>query len=46
MPRILYFELPADDLKRAKAFYETVFGWAITKWEGPFEYLAGYRSAR
>ena len=30
--RVMYFELPADDPKRAIAFYEKVFGWTITKW--------------
>jgi len=38
MPRVIFFELPADDPKRAIAFYEKVFGWTITKWEGPFDY--------
>ncbi|MGZ7164485.1 MAG: VOC family protein, partial [Halobacteriota archaeon] len=38
MPKVVHFELPADDTKRAVAFYEKVFGWAITKWEGPNEY--------
>ncbi len=38
MPKIIHFELPADDPKRAKAFYENVFGWTITKWEGPNDY--------
>ena len=38
MPRVVHFELPADDRKRAKAFYEKVFGWTITKWEGPVDY--------
>ncbi|MGZ8876317.1 MAG: VOC family protein, partial [Halobacteriota archaeon] len=38
MSRVVHFELPADDPKRAKAFYEKVFGWTITKWEGPTDY--------
>jgi predicted enzyme related to lactoylglutathione lyase len=38
MSRVIHFELPADDPERAKAFYETVFGWQIEKWEGPMEY--------
>jgi predicted enzyme related to lactoylglutathione lyase len=38
MPRVVHFELPADDPKRAIAFYERVFGWTITKWEGPLDY--------
>jgi uncharacterized protein len=36
--RVMWFELPADDPKRAIAFYERVFGWMIVKWEGPFDY--------
>jgi len=38
MARVTFFELPADDPQRAIAFYEKAFGWAITKWEGPFDY--------
>ncbi|MGZ4908021.1 MAG: VOC family protein [Halobacteriota archaeon] len=34
MSKVVHFELPADDPKRAIAFYEKVFGWTITKWEG------------
>ena len=34
----MFFELPADDTKRAIAFYERVFGWTITKRGGPKDY--------
>ena len=34
MPRIVHFEIPADDPDRAVKFYEEVFGWKIEKWEG------------
>lgn len=27
MDKVQHFEIPADDLTRAKKFYETVFGW-------------------
>jgi len=27
---IVHFEIPADDIKRAKKFYEKLFGWKIT----------------
>lgn len=27
MSRVVHFEIQADDLERAKRFYETVFGW-------------------
>lgn len=32
---IVWFEIPADDLDRAKAFYSKLFGWKITKFPGP-----------
>jgi predicted enzyme related to lactoylglutathione lyase len=38
MPRPVHFEISADDMERAKEFYEQVFGWRIEKWEGPIEY--------
>ncbi len=34
-----YFEIQADDVSRAKTFYEGVFGWKFNKAEGlPVEY--------
>jgi predicted enzyme related to lactoylglutathione lyase len=40
MPRgeITHIELPADDLDRAKAFYEAVAGWSFGKMEGSDDY--------
>ncbi len=38
MPRVVHFEIPADDPERAIEFYNKVFGWKIEKWEGPFDY--------
>lgn len=38
MPRIVHFEIPADDPGRAVDFYTNVFGWEINKWEGPIDY--------
>lgn len=38
MPRVVRFDLAADDPERAAAFYRTVFGWQIVKWEGPMDY--------
>ena len=38
MSKVIHFELPADDPRRAIAFYEKVFGWTISKWEGPMDY--------
>jgi predicted enzyme related to lactoylglutathione lyase len=34
MARINFIELPAQDLRAAKSFYEGVFGWALTDY-GP-----------
>ena len=30
--RITHFEIQADDIERAKKFYEDVFGWEIAQW--------------
>jgi len=38
MPRVVHFELPADDPERAVKFYTDAFGRQIQKWEGPMEY--------
>lgn len=38
MPRVVHFEIQADDPERAVRFYEKVFGWKIKKWEGPVDY--------
>ena len=38
MPRVIHFELTADDPERATEFYSKVFGWQIQKWEGPQDY--------
>ena len=32
---IVHFEIPADDVARAKAFYENVFGWKIKQFPMP-----------
>lgn len=29
MRKVVHFEIPADDLDRAKAFYDSVFGWQV-----------------
>ncbi len=40
MNRVVHFEIQADDLKRAAAFYREVFGWTINNWEGEgMEYI-------
>ena len=33
MPTIGHFEIPADDVNRAKKFYTDLFGWKIEKWD-------------
>jgi uncharacterized protein len=38
MPRVVHFEVHADDPERAAKFYSTAFGWKIDKWGGPIEY--------
>jgi uncharacterized protein len=35
---IVWFEIPADDTKRAKAFYSKLFGWKIN----PLPHMADY----
>lgn len=32
MARVVHFEIQADDLDRARAFYEAAFGWTFTDW--------------
>jgi hypothetical protein len=36
--RVIHFEISANDPEKKVAFYQNVFGWKITKWEGPQEY--------
>ena len=38
MPRVVHFEISADQPVRAAEFYEKVFDWKINKWDGPQEY--------
>jgi len=35
----IHFEIPADDLNRAKSFYNRLFGWEIYKVPGRKNYL-------
>lgn len=34
----VHFEIPTDDLERAKKFYAELFGWKIERYPGPMEY--------
>lgn len=38
MPRVVHFEVMADEVDRAIKFYTDVFGWKFNKWDGPMEY--------
>ena len=38
MPRVMHFEIPADDPARACRFYSGVFGWDIKQWDGSQPY--------
>lgn len=38
MGRVVHFEIHAEDPDRASKFYTELFGWTITKWDGPMEY--------
>jgi uncharacterized protein len=38
MHRVIHFEIHADNPTRAVEFYQKLFGWEITKWDGPMEY--------
>ncbi len=38
MATIAHFEIPADDIERAKEFYTQLFDWKIEKHDGPMDY--------
>ncbi len=38
MLRVEMFDISADDPQRAIRFYEAVFGWRVSKWQGPIDY--------
>ncbi len=38
MPRVIHFEIHADQPDRAVKFYTELFGWKFTKWDGPQPY--------
>jgi len=39
MGRVVHFELPADDVRRAVGFYREVFGWQIEDPSGEEQYF-------
>ena len=38
MNRVVHFEISANDPEKVISFYKKVFGWKITKWDGPQDY--------
>jgi predicted enzyme related to lactoylglutathione lyase len=40
MPKVIHFEIPAGNTKRAVTFYEKAFGWKFNKYEGMDYWLA------
>lgn len=38
MPRVVHFEIHADDPERAIRFYKELLGWEFTTWAGPLPY--------
>ncbi len=38
MPRVVHFEIHAENPERAVQFYSAIFGWEIMKWDGPQDY--------
>lgn len=38
MPRVIHFEIHAENPERAIKFYKSLLGWEFQKWEGPMDY--------
>jgi len=38
LPRVVHFEITANDPEKVVAFYQAVFGWKVTKYPGPQDY--------
>jgi predicted enzyme related to lactoylglutathione lyase len=38
MARIVHFDLSGDDPGQLIPFYQSIFDWKFSKWEGPMEY--------
>jgi len=38
MPTIVHFDIPVDNIERAKKFYQELFDWKIEALPGPMEY--------
>jgi len=46
MPNVAHFAINADDVARAKKFYERVFGWTISAWGPPGFYQIATAGAK
>ncbi len=44
MQKVVHFEIPADDIERAKQFYGEIFGWQLQDW--PLQDGTVYTGAR
>jgi uncharacterized protein len=44
MQKVVHFEIPADNLERAKKFYSDIFGWQLQDW--PMQDGSVYTGAR
>jgi predicted enzyme related to lactoylglutathione lyase len=38
MATIVHFEIPSENIERAKKFYNGLFGWKMEKMPGPMDY--------
>jgi len=38
MPRVVHFGIYTDDPEAVRPFYQDIFGWKISKFQGPVEY--------
>lgn len=38
MPRVIHFEIHAENPERAIGFYQSLLGWKFSRWEGPMPY--------
>ncbi len=39
--RVVHFEIPADNVERAKTFYQKAFGWQISQYPGMEYHMVG-----
>ncbi len=39
--RVVHFEIPADNVERAKTFYQKAFGWQISQYPGMQYHMVG-----